>query len=82
MLICRRCPVVQCVIHQCYTLAKRKRLGSVSDTTQLAVDVSCGCAVSRSYINVFNCDRFSVVNAYLDHLKLCVVCINGRRCLL
>ena len=22
---------------------------------------------------------FSVVNVYLDHLKLCVVCINGRR---
>ena len=22
---------------------------------------------------------FGVVNVYLDHLKLCVVCINGRR---
>ena len=22
---------------------------------------------------------FSVVNVYLDHLKFCVVCINGRR---
>ena len=22
---------------------------------------------------------FSVVNVYLDHLKLCVVCINSRR---
>ena len=22
---------------------------------------------------------FSVVNGYLDHLKFCVVCINGRR---
>ena len=22
--------------------------------------------------------KFSVVNVYLDHLKLCVVCINGR----
>ena len=38
-----------------------------------------GCAVSRSYIDVFNCDMFSVVNVYLDHLKFCVVCINGRR---
>ena len=23
------------------------------------------------------CDMFSVVNVYLDHLKFCVVCING-----
>ena len=38
-----------------------------------------GCAVSRRFINVCNCDMFSVVNVYLDHLKLCVVCINGRR---
>ena len=32
------------------------------------------CAVSR-YIDVRNCDMFSVVNVYLDHLKLCVVCV-------
>ena len=38
-----------------------------------------GCAVSRRYIDVCNCDIFSVVNVYLDHLKFCVVCINGRR---
>ena len=31
------------------------------------------------YIYVCNCDVFSVVNVYLDHLKFCVVCINGRR---
>ena len=65
------------------------------------VHVSCfvvrGCAVSRRYINVCNCDMFgelglqrprvpvtymeqthqtnmfSVVNVYLDHLKLCGV---------
>ena len=36
-----------------------------------------GCAVSRKYIIVCNCDRFCVVNVYLDHLKFCVVCING-----
>ena len=30
------------------------------------------CCLEKLY-NVFNCDRFSVVNAYLDHLKLCVV---------
>ena len=49
----------------------------------LYVRVSCfvvrGCAVSRRYINVCNCDMFSVVNWYLDHLKLCVVYIDGRR---
>ena len=38
-----------------------------------------GCAVSRRYIDVCYCDMFSVVNVYLAHLKLCVVCINGRR---
>ena len=43
--------------------------------------VSCfevrGCAVSRRCIKVCNCDMFSVVNVYLDHLKFCGVCING-----
>ena len=39
----------------------------------------CGCAVSRRYINVCNCDMFDVVNVYHDHLKFCVVCIDGRR---
>ena len=39
------------------------------------------CAVSRRYIHICNSDVFSVVNMYHDHdhLKLCVVCINGRR---
>ena len=49
----------------------------------LYVRVSCyvvrGCAVSRRYINDCKCDMFSVVNVYLDHLKFCVVCIDGRR---
>ena len=31
----------------------------------------------RRYIYVCNSDVFSVVNVYLDHLKLCVVCIDG-----
>ena len=48
----------------------------------LYVRVSCfverGCAVTRRYINVCNCDMFSVVNVYLDHLKFCGVYINGR----
>ena len=37
-----------------------------------------GCAVTRRYIDVCYCDMFSVVNVYFDHLKFCVVCINGR----
>ena len=41
--------------------------------------VVCGCAVSGRYTNVCDSDVFSVVNVYLDHLKFCVVCINGRR---
>ena len=49
----------------------------------LYVGVSCfvvrGCAVSRRYINVCNCDMFNVVYVYLDHLKFYVVCIDGRR---
>ena len=38
-----------------------------------------GCAVSRRYIDVCYCDMVSVINVYLDHLKFCAVCINGRR---
>ena len=38
-----------------------------------------GCAVSRRPINVCNSDVFGVVNMYLDHLKLYVVYINGRK---
>ena len=36
-------------------------------------------AVSRRYLDVCTCGVFSVVDLYLDHLKFCVVCINGRR---
>ena len=49
----------------------------------LYVRVSCfvvhTCAVSRRYINVCNCSMFSDVNVYHNHLKFCVVCIDGRR---
>ena len=31
--------------------------------------VVCGCGVSRRYIDVCNCDVFSVVNVYFDHLS-------------
>ena len=37
-----------------------------------------GCAVSIRYVNVCHSDVFSVVNMYLDYLKLCAVCINRR----
>ena len=47
----------------------------------LYVRVSCvvvrGCAISRRYVNVCNCDIFNVINVYLDHLKFSVVCIDG-----
>ena len=36
-----------------------------------------GCAVSRRYINVCSCVMFSVVYVYLDHLKLCVLMVEG-----
>ena len=51
--------------------------------TVLYVRVSCfvvrGCAVLRRYIDVCNCDTFSVGYVYLDHLKFWFVCIDGRR---
>ena len=34
-----------------------------------------GCAVSRRYIHVCNCDMFSVVKVCLDHLKFSVGCV-------
>ena len=51
----------------------------VCDVLYVCCLVVCGCAISRRYIDVCYCDRFSVVNVYLDHLKFCVVCINDRR---
>ena len=36
------------------------------------------CCLKGYIIYVCYCDMFSVVNVYLDHLKFCVVCINGR----
>ena len=47
------------------------------------VRTECGmfvmCCLEEVYIYVCYCDMFSVVNVYIDHLKLCVVCINSRR---
>ena len=55
-------------------------MGYVCDV--LYVPVCCfvvrGCAVLRMYIDVCNCDMFSVVNVFLDHLKFFVVCPKGR----
>ena len=39
--------------------------------------VVCVCAVSKKYINVFNCDMFSIVNVHLDHLRFCVLMVDG-----
>ena len=39
----------------------------------------CGYAVSRRYIDICYSDMFSVVNVYVDHLKVCGVCIIDRR---
>ena len=36
-----------------------------------------GRAVSGRYIDVYNCDVFSVVNVNLDHLKFCVFMVDG-----
>ena len=46
----------------------------------LYVRVSCFvvCCLEEVY-TVCNCDMLCVVNVFLDHLKLCVVCIDGRR---
>ena len=40
--------------------------------------VGLGCAISSKYVNVCNSDVFSVVNMYHDHLKFCIVFINGQ----
>ena len=37
------------------------------------------CAFTSPVRTECNCDMFRVVNVYLDHLKFCAVCIDGRR---
>ena len=44
---------------------------------QVGYFVVCGYAVPRRYIDVCNYDMFSVVNVYLNHLKLCVLMVDG-----
>ena len=36
-----------------------------------------GRAVSRRYIDVCYCDMLSVVDVYLDHLRFCVLMVEG-----
>ena len=50
-----------------------------TDCGMFVMSCICSFVVSMRYINVCNSDVFSVVNMYLDYLKLCIVCINGRR---
>ena len=72
------CQRVECA----FTSPVRTECGNVCDVLCAVLYVRVNCfvvrvyALSRRYINVCNSDEFSVV--YIDHLKLCVVCINGR----
>ena len=71
-----KCYVVRVADAICYSLSSVVTSVRVCPCQLIVVS---GCAVSRVYINSCKCDMFSVVNVYHDHLKLCVVCINGRR---
>ena len=78
------CPLWSSV-HEChrvecaFTSPVRTACGMFCMQRCMSVSVALyKCAVLRRYINVCNCDMFSVVNVYLDHLKSCVVCMNGR----
>ena len=79
MVISVRVPDIGVCVH----ISGEDRVWYVCDVLYAVLYVSvscfvvCGCAVSRRYINVCNCDMFSVVNVYHDHLKICVVCIDG-----
>ena len=72
------CQRVECA----FTSPVRNEWGMfLMSVCMLYICVSCfvvrGCAVSRRYINVCNCNMFSVVNVYLDHLKFCVLLVEG-----
>ena len=89
MLSCPRCPVVKCVRHRgddvCCSVVLGTLVGLFVSSvmwSELLMTSAISCPrwyVSRRCINVFNCDMFSVVYVYLDHLKFCGVCIDGRR---
>ena len=54
-------------------------MGYVCDVLYVCVCcfIVCGCAVSGRYIDVCYCGLFSVVNVYHDHLKFCVLMVEG-----
>ena len=51
------------------------------DTVVISGDEVCCSVVFGTLVGVFSVmwSEFSVVYVYLDHLKFCVVCIDGRR---
>ena len=61
-------------------ISGKDRLWYVCDVLYAVLHVRVSCfvmrefVVSRRYIDVCNCDMFSVVNVYLDHLKY-VLCL-------
>ena len=70
------CQRVECA----FTSPVKTECGTFGMYVCVSCFVVCGCDVSRRYINVCTCYMFSVINVYVDHLKFCVVCIDGRRC--
>ena len=72
--------VFECQRWECaFTSTVRSECGMFVTTVCSVVRPCQQFCSARRYIHVCNCDMFSVVNVYLDHLKLCVVCINGLR---
>ena len=76
------------IAHDCFYVCCSDCVGVCGNccyVTDVVCSDVCPCQLFSSawmccLANVCNCDMFSVVNVYLDHLKFCVVCINGRRC--
>ena len=77
MLIAYAIIVVLCG-HQVYECQRVEYAFTSPVRTECDMFVVRGCAASRRYIHVCNCDMLSVVNVYLDHLRFCVVCNNCR----
>ena len=63
----------------CIHISGETECGMFVSYVRVGCFVVRGCAVTRRYINICNCDMFSAVDVYLDHLKFCVVCIDGRK---
>ena len=70
--------VYECQRMECaFTSPMRTECGMFVMCVSVTCFVVCGCGFSLRYINVCNFDMFGVINVYLDHLRFCVVCING-----